>query len=62
MKSASEEQERELEELYIKYYSYICKWYLGHSFENLRRPSYHKRDFIDFIEDEALTIKINEGY
>jgi hypothetical protein len=50
------------EELYTLYYTIICEELLGHSFEKLKKPSYHKKDFIDQLEDEALSIKINEGY
>jgi hypothetical protein len=62
MKEISKEQQKELDELYVKYYTYLSKWHLGHSFEELRKPKYHKDDFESCIDEEAFTIKINEGY
>jgi hypothetical protein len=62
MTEISKEQQEELDDLYVRYYNYLCKWHLGHSFKELRKPSYHKADFVNMIEDESMTIKVSEGY
>ncbi len=59
MKITNEDQQKELDELYEKYYNYLCKW---HSLDKMNRPWYHKNDFIEAIEDEAMSIKVGQGY
>jgi len=62
MKKISEDQQKELDDLYEQYYTYLCKWELGHSLDVLKRQSYHKNDFRVNLEEEAHCIKVNYGY
>jgi hypothetical protein len=62
MKEISKEQQEELDDLYERYYTYLCKWHLGHSLEELHKPFYHKNDFRVNLEEEAHSIKVNYGY
>ena len=71
MKLISEQQQKDLEELYQMYYTYLCRYELGHSFvphDKSKRtyqnayPWYHLNDFRTNIEEEAHCFKVNQGY
>ena len=68
MKKISEEQQKDLDALYLAYYTYLCKYELGHSFNPEDKSQrnvfkwYHKNDFREQIEEEAHSIKVNYGY
>jgi len=62
MREISEEQQKELDELYEQYYTYLCKWYLRHPLDELSREWYHKKDFEENIEEESMHIKVSQGY
>jgi hypothetical protein len=70
MKEISEEQQKALDELYVKYYTYLCVYELGYPFVPYDKSLgfknqfqwYHKNDFRQNLEEEAHSIKVNFGY
>ena len=68
MKKISDQQQKDLDTLYVSYYTYLCEYELNHPFnpedksqQNLFKW-YHKNDFREQIEEEAHSIKVNYGY
>jgi hypothetical protein len=70
MKKISDQQQKDLDALYRAYYTYLCEYELGHPFvpydEKLGWKNqfqwYHKNDFRQNIEEEAHSIKVQQGY
>jgi hypothetical protein len=68
MKKISDQQQKALDALYKAYYTYLCEYELGHSFDPEDKAQhnifrwYHKNDFMEQIEEEAHSIKVNYGY
>jgi len=68
MKEISDQQQKDLDVLYLAYYTYLCVYELGHPFNPTDKsqhnmfPWYHKNDFRTNIEEEAHSIKVNYGY
>jgi len=59
-----DEKQKDFEELFDKYYSYIYKYEIGYlkDFDEKEKAPWKKKDFKYQLEEEGMAIKVNQGY
>lgn len=59
----SDEQACAFESLYLAYWDYIYRYELNDSKSFIKNEPWYKRnEFLEFLKEEAMIIKVKEGY